>query len=269
MRVRIEGEERIGGFLFDFRAAPDRRTGLSRIIYRLWEEVETTLLAAGVEFIFGLVKEDNPALSIYHRMGATSRGTRTFFSLPVYRRRSVPTDPVIRRPLEATAAYREATARFIDYDLWPILDSPSLLQPLFDRHLRYAIDRQEASVKIWDLTVDYEQIALEGPFVFELLRPPVELLRRLFPLPRIPRRGEPLRTWYLYDLYLPRGTKPLPALLAVANNLALEAGIDFLVFSTSEGEKAATAIGGRGALARLRYHLLIKEYRPVLPRSLL
>ncbi|MCL6613529.1 MAG: hypothetical protein K6U03_02720 [Firmicutes bacterium] len=266
VKVRVGGRERIGGFLFDFRAAPDRRTGLSRILYRLWERVEAELLAAGVEFIFGLVKEDNPALSIYYRMGAEKRGTRTFWSLPVYRARRIRPEVEIRPEIEAAAAYREAAAWYENYDLWPIHSDPRVLQPQYDRHLRAEIRSGGAAMKIWDTSVDYEQIVVDGPFIYELARAPLDLLRRFVPLPRIPRRGQPLRTWHLYDLHLPEGPSVLPSLLAAANNLALAEGVDFLVLSASAGE-AAVAAGGRGALASLRYHLLIKEYRPLPPIS--
>ena len=103
---------------------------------------------------------------------------------------------------------------------------------------------------------------IAAPFIYDLARPLADAVRRVFPVPRIPRVGQPLRTWYLYDLRLPGGSRQLQPLLAAANNLALENGVDFLIMSASEGEPELAA-GGRGSLATLHYSLVIKEYRPV------
>lgn len=260
--LRVAGRERRGGFLFDFRSNPEFKRGISRIIYQLWEAVERHLLEDGVEFIYGLVKEDNPAASIYQRMETRTRGIRTFWTLPVYRRRQVPAGVRIRSSIDAGADYQEAARWYRDYDLWPVLADPSVLQPTVDRYLRAEITHADSSLKIWDSTVDYERIVSAAPFIYDLARPVADAVRTIFPVPRIPRVGQPLRTWYLYDCRLPGGSRQLRPLLDAANNLALENGVDFLILSASEGE-ADLAAGGRGSLATLHYMLSVKEYRPV------
>ena len=80
--LRVAGRERRGGFLFDFRSNPEYKRGISRIIYQLWGAVEGRLLETGVEFIYGLVKEDNPAGAIYQRMGTKTRGHQDLLDAP-------------------------------------------------------------------------------------------------------------------------------------------------------------------------------------------
>ncbi|MGE5549459.1 MAG: N-acetyltransferase family protein [Bacteroidota bacterium] len=262
VKLRVGGRERLGGFLFDFRSNPEYRHGLGRTIYRLWREVEQRLLKAGTEFIYGLVKEDNPANSIYLRMGCKKLGARLFWTLPVYRRQPVPDGLAVRKHIDAAADYREAVQWYQGYDLWPVIPDPSILQPLLDRYLHAELSYEGATLKIWDGTLDYERIVTAGPRIYEVIRPVADAIRPLIPVPRIPRVGQPLRTWYLYDLRLPNGVRSLRPLLAAANNLALEHGVDFLIVSASAGEPEL-APAGRGALVRLKYDLVIKEYEPV------
>ena len=229
------------------------------------------LLEAGIEFIYGLVKEDNPAASIYRRVGLRVKGSRTFWTLPVYRRRKVPPQVQVRPGIDAAADYLEAARWHQKYDLWPVFPDPSILQPLADRYVRAEIACEGASLKVWDSTVDYERIVTAAPRIYDLARPVADAVRRVFPVPRIPRAGQALRTWYLYDLRLPEGARGLRPLLAAANNLALAAGVDFLILSASAGEPELAA-GGRGSLATLRYTLMIKEYQPlpeISPRTFL
>lgn len=261
-RLRIGGRERLGGFLFDFRANPEYERGLSRTMYLLWREVERKLLAAGVEFIYGLVKEDNPAASIYQRMGTKKRGERIFWTLPVYRRRSLREKVILRDWIDAAADYQEAARWYDTHDFWPLIPDPAVLQPLTDHYVHAELGCAGATLKIWDGTVDYERIVTACPRIFDLVRPVVDAIRPLVPVPRIPRVNQPLRTWYLYDLRLPSGTRALRPLLAAANNLALEHKIDFLIFTASKGEPELFP-AGRGALIRLKYDLMIKEYEPI------
>jgi len=262
VKLRLAGRERQAGFLFDLKANPEHERGLSRAMFLLWQEVERQLRAAGVEFMYGLVKEDNPAASMYYRAGTQKRGTRTFWSLPVYRRRAVPPEVSMRRGIDAVADYQEAACWYREYDLWPILPDPGILQPLADRYLHAEITCGGASLKIWDGTGDYDRIVTAAPWFYDALRPVANLVRPVIPVPKIPCAGQPLRTWYIYDVRLPTGSRALRSMLAAANNLALAEKVDFLILTASAGEPEIAA-GGRGSLATLRYHLLIIEYEPV------
>lgn len=264
VRLRFGGEERLGGYLFDFRANPERRTGLSRVIYALWQEMEAGLRAAGVQFMYGLVKDDNPAVSIYTRMDAHRQAGRTFWTLPVYRRRPVPPGVTADVRIDSAAERRAMAGWFQGHDLWPILDDQDYLETVDRRFLRARLSHEGASLKIWDNTFESERVVTAISWYYKAAAPVADLIRPLLPLPRIPRVGRPIRTWYVYDVCLPPGSKSLPGLLAAANNLALEAGVDFLIFTGCEGEPAL-AVGGRGSLITLHYSLMIKPYE-TLPR---
>jgi hypothetical protein len=262
LRVRIAGRERQGAFIFDFRSNPEYQRGLHRAIFSLWQEVERRLLASGAEFMFGLVKEDNPTISIYYRMGAQKKGERVFWTLPVYRKKRVPAGVEIHDTRDAAEDYRSAADWYCNYDLWPLL-SPSELHPsIYSRCLRAEISYQGASLKIWDSTRDFQRVVASAPWTYNWMRPIARAIARIMPVPRIPNMGDRLRTWQLYDMRLPSGLRGCSSLLAAANNLALAEGIDFLVVSASPGEKEL-ATTGRGSLATMRYHILAKEYVPL------
>ena len=86
----------------------------------------------------------------------------------------------------AAADYHAATRWYQDYDFWPILADPSILQPTADRHPRAGIACAGASQKIWGSTVDYERIVIAAPRIYDLARPLADAVRHVFPVPRIP-----------------------------------------------------------------------------------
>lgn len=262
LRVRIAGKERRAAFIFDFRSNPEYQRGLHRAIFSLWQEVERGLRDAGAEFVFGLVKEDNPTNSIYYRVGAQEKGERVFWTLPVYRKKRVPPGVEIHDSTDAAEDYRSAADWYRNYDLWPLLSSSELHPSIYNRCLRAEVSYQGASLKIWDNTRDFQRIVVSAPWTYNWMRPIAKAVAGIVPVPRIPRIGSRLRTWQLYDLRLPAGEPSCRSLLAAANNLALAEGIDFLVVSASSGEKELAA-AGRGSLATMRYRILAKAYAPL------
>ena len=84
VRVRIRGEYRTAAYMFDLRNNPDASGGLSKALFVIWKHLERRLKDEGVELLFGYVKKDNSrSLSIVQRMGATSRGMVSHFTIPV------------------------------------------------------------------------------------------------------------------------------------------------------------------------------------------
>ena len=78
-RLIVAGQERLGAYMFDLRSNPEVNKGLSRAMFFLWRGLEERLMEQGVEFIFGLIKEDNSrSYSIAQRMGAKACGERRF-----------------------------------------------------------------------------------------------------------------------------------------------------------------------------------------------
>lgn len=256
--MRLGGKERMAGVLFDLRANPAKERGLSRILLLLWQAVEKQLIAGGAEFMIGMVKADNPALSIYYRLGAVKKGTRRFWSFPVYKRRPVPAGLVIGAKLDARDDYQAAGEWYKDYDLWPLNPDWGHMQSLQDRYTHAEINYAGASLKIWDTTVDNERVVTAMPRIFHWARPLAQAAGAVIPLPRIPRVGQPLRTWFLYDLRVPAGSRALKTLIAAANNLALAEKVDFLIFSSSPGEIELAGLN-KGTLYGLDYHFLVRE----------
>jgi len=262
LRLRIAGRERQGGLIFDFRANPEFKRGLHRAIFYLWQELEQQLLASGMEFMFGLVKQDNPASSIYHRMGAHTKSEFVFWTLPVYHKKRVPAGVEIYDTRDAIEDYRSAADWYRNYDLWPLL-SPSELHPsIYNRCMRAEISYQGASLKIWDNSRDFQRVVVSTPWTYNWIRPIARAVAGIIPVPRIPEIGSRVRTWQLYDMRLPAGVRDCSSLLAAANNLALSEGIDFLIVSASSGEKELVT-AAKGSLATMRYHIIVKEYVPL------
>lgn len=265
LRLRIGGRERLGAYMFDLRSNPETSKGLSRAMFLIWKGLEDRLLEHGVEFIYGLIKEDNSrSYSIATRMGATPRGEKHFFTSPVFRRMRVAREVRTTSQVDATKEHL-AAARHYDgpYQMWPVMDDFSYMQTLLDNYLVAKLECGSSSLKIWDSSRSCAYRISDMPRFFEILGAIVRGVGRAIPLPKIPAPGESLRIWSIYDIMTgPDLRHEAQALIARANNLALEHGVDYLIIAVDAGEEELQWIR-RSCIMPLKYRVMVKEYSPV------
>jgi hypothetical protein len=119
----------------------------------------------------------------------------------------------------------------------------------------------KSSLKIWDSSADYTQRVIRLPLLYQAARPVFKAISHLLPLPHIPRIGEAVRDWYLFDLDV---TDPadLPALLEKTRELAVRSQIDYLVVCLNPQDVLYPTLS-RLAWLKLPYCLLFYPRKPM------
>ena len=204
-RLLIGGQEHLGAYMFDLRSNPEVNKGLSRAMFFLWRDLEERLLEQGVEFIFGLIKEDNSrSQSIASRMGAEARSEKRFFTILTFRRKGRSGSQgrtQDRRAPEHTAL----RAHYADFNLLPIVNDFDHMQNLYDHYLVARLECGESSLKLWDVSRHYTRRVAAMPRAYELAGSVLRGLSRFFPLPKVPAPGEAINVWNVLDLVTRRG----------------------------------------------------------------
>jgi len=263
-RLLIEGQERVGAYMFDLRSNPEANKGLSRAMFFLWRSLEERLMEQGVEFIFGLIKEDNSrSYSIAQRMGANARGEKRFFTIPTFRRKRPLREVKAVRRIDARQEYTAIRAHYADFNLLPIVDDFDHMQDLYDHYLVARLECGESSLKLWDVSRHYTRRVAAMPRAYELAGSVLRSLSRFIPLPKVPAPGEAINVWNVLDVVTRRGREDeVRSLLAQANNMAVDHGVDYLIVAV-DAEQAELAWLRRMAVMSLNYKVMVKEYRSV------
>ncbi len=263
-RLIVAGQERLGAYMFDLRSNPEANKGLSRAMFFLWRGLEERLMEQGVEFIFGLIKEDNSrSYSIAARMGAEARGEKRFLTIPTFRRRRAPREVQIARKIDARQEYGVLSAHYADCNLLPIVDDFEHMQDLYGHYLVARLECGESSLKLWDASSHYTRRVAAMPRSYELAGSVLRGLARFIPLPKVPAPGEAINVWNVLDLVTRRGREDeVKSLLAQANNMAVDHGVDYLIVAV-DAEQAELAWLRRMSVMSLNYKVMVKEYRPV------
>lgn len=263
-RLIIGGQEHLGAYMFDLRSNPEANRGLSRAMFFLWKGLEERLVEQGVEFIFGLIKEDNSrSYSIARRMGAEARGERLFFTVPTYRRRKPSREVKATRRIDAQQEYVALSAHYSGCNLLPIVSDFEHMQDLYDNYLMARLECGASSLKLWDVSRHYTRRVAAMPRAYEFAGSVLRGLSHLIPLPKVPSPGETVNVWNVLDVMTRRGHEnDVRAMLAQANNMAVDHGIDYLIIA-ADAEQTELAWLRRMAIMSLRYKVMVKEYRPV------
>ncbi len=263
-RLIVAGQEHLGAYMFDLRSNPEANRGLSRAMFFLWKGLEERLMDQGVEFIFGLIKEDNSrSYSIATRMGAEARGEKRFYTIPTFRRKRPLQEVKAARRIDARQEYTALSTHYADFSLLPIVDDFDHAQSLYDHYLVARLECGESSLKLWDVSRHYTRRVAAMPRAYELAGSMLRGLARLVPLPKIPAPGEAINVWNVLDLVTRRGREEeVRSLLAQANNMAVDHGIDYLIVAV-DAEQAELAWLRHMAVMSLNYKVMVKEYRPV------
>lgn len=263
VRVRIRGEYRTAAYMFDLRNNPDASGGLSKALFVIWKHLERRLKDEGVELLFGYVKKDNSrSLSIVQRMGATSGGMVSHFTIPVLPPRAVRGTTNVARRI-AAADYRSYLAqRLDDHDLWPHIDDSDLLQSVYDRSVRALITCGSSSALVIDPTCEVRRRVTRMPALYHVAGPLARSLSRFLPIPYVPMVGHEMRIWHLMDIIAGSTPAELATVLAEANNMARRDGVHYLAAAACPGSPEARALARR-AVARLDYHVMAVSWADV------
>jgi hypothetical protein len=104
------------------------------------------------------------------------------------------------------------------------------------------------------------------PLLYKLARPVFGAASRVVPLPRIPKLGDEIKVWQLYDLVLNQ-TEDLPYLLEKVRLAAIENGIDYLVICMNAKDPGFDQVAKK-AWVRLKYHLFFVPMEDIpLPKA--
>jgi len=104
---------------------------------------------------------------------------------------------------------------------------------------------------------------------YRLLKPLLDTVRLVAPLPRIPAQGGTITYCHLFNHLAegPRGLELWHELLRFANNEALREGVTLLMSAFDEGDPLLPLFA-RGALNRIDYLLGCLPYSPEVPGTL-
>lgn len=267
--VRLNGETRRGGLVFDWRSNPQAQKGLPRHMFRLWQAAHKEILSRDLDFLFGYVKEDNErSMGIITRFGAKIVESKDFLTMPVHapfclRRKEVAkvtfaADPNEEQDWQATAA------SFGSQDLFPDRSQREATREQRERYLLGRFNYQGSAVKVWDTSEEYTNRVLNIPRLFKAIRPIFRIGSKVLPLPHIPNLGEEIKVWQLFDLILDK-PEDLNPLLEKVRQAAVTRGIHYLVIALSPEDKDYQQIAKK-AWVRPRYNLFampLKEHIPL------
>jgi len=266
--VKLNGETRRAGLIFDWRANPLAQKGLQRFMFRLWQAAHSEITRMDLDFLFGYVKEDNErSMSIVTRYGAQIVESKDFLTMPVHARFSrhrEAVDMVKFAPRLDEEQEREAVeSRFGSLDLFPDRAQREATQEQRKRYLFGKFSYKGSSVKVWDTSEEYTNRVLNIPRIFKLARPIFRAGSKLLPLPHIPNLGEEIKVWQLFDLVLD-ASADLDPLLEKVRQAAVAKGIHYLVAALG-AEDSEYAQLAKKAWVRPRYHLFFMPLKEGVP----
>ncbi len=266
--VKLNGETRQAGLVFDWRSNPQAPKGLPRHMFRLWQAAHKEIIRRDLDFLFGYVKEDNErSASIITRSGAQVVESKDFLTMPVHasfcRNRSE-VEQVVFTPKPGEEQERDALENsFGRLDLYPDWIQREATREQREKYLFGKFSCRGSSVKVWDTTDEYTQRVLNIPTLFGLLRPIFRVGSKVFPLPHIPSLGEEIKVWELFDLVLDQPADLNP-LLEKVRQAAVAKGIHYLVATLGPDDKGYKEVA-RKAWVRPRYHLFAMPLKEGIP----
>jgi len=256
--VRLQGETVRGGLIFDWRSNPLTQKGLPRHMLRLWQAAQSEIDNQNIQFIFGYVKEDNMrSMSILQKYGAQDVEQKTFLTMPVHASFCRDLHGVnqvdLARTIDVNREKRILEENFGSLDLFTEQSDTQFLAKQWDQYLFGKFTFGQSSMKVWDTTAEYSQRVLNMPRLYKLARPVFKAASKVIALPRIPRLGDEIKVWQLYDLILDK-PDDLPYLLERIRLAAIDSSIDYLVICMNAQDPGFDQIAKK-AWIRLNYHL--------------
>lgn len=275
--LRIGASIRKAGYIFDVRVDPEiRRHGIG---HSLVVQVSSALEQAGAELLYAIVMDSNrPAKRLFaDGLGFRQQGAFITYTIPVFRSRDVHASVrILQSPEEIDQL---VSPHFADHNFFPPGDEryPDQGQYLFMHATcsdSYAGLLRSTREQIFDLMVHSLTPSLR------LVRPVLDGVRSVYPMPRIPSVGKAMPVWWLGEPIVsgPRGTDLLTDAMSYVSNLALEAHIPMLLIQVDVSDPIRKQVQRAafedmisktvGRLGTVKSILLTKELRRCLPRHM-
>ncbi|HKM42604.1 MAG TPA: hypothetical protein VJZ70_01265 [Limnochordia bacterium] len=256
--IRLQGETIRGGLIFDWRSNPLTQKGLPRHMLRLWQAAQTEIANQNLKFIFGYVKEDNVrSMTILQKYGAQDVEQKVFLTMPVHasfcKDRNGVNQVDLARTIDLELERRILEDHFGSLDLFSEPTEATFPTREREQYMFGKFTYGKSALKVWDTNAEYSQRVLNIPLLYKVARPVFKAASRVVALPRIPRLGDEIKVWQLYDLILDQ-PDDLSYLLERVRLAAIENGIDYLVICMNEKDAGFEQIAKK-AWVRLKYHL--------------
>jgi hypothetical protein len=218
--VQLHGESVTAAYVYDLRVHPGcRGQGVAKRLTNVLLKEIGSRAECLYTFIHG---ENEKALGLACRnFRAEAVIPLSYAVIPVYRRLAEAELSEYRKPLQIHQAYLEANpgtefrAPFEDWKL--------------NGHVvSLALNREKsAGCSVWSNENVLAEEVVRIPASFRLMSSLSAPLRLFLNLPSIPRPGEVIRSWFLFDLYA-ENKKSLSGLFAAVGNFALANGRTYL-----------------------------------------
>ena len=263
--VWLAGEDARAAMFYDLRLDPNYRTNLlGRHMLRNWLEMEKWAQGEGARIIYGMVKADNTPMLVMqrHKEGYRAAGRMVILSRAVYRRFRIREQP---EQVDLTVHNREmgeaVAAEYGDLALFPAdLRTAYLTEPMRETGLFscYRLEREgsSASVGLYRVSREIWTRVVELPWYYRAARPVVEAIQPMMALPKIPREGDQVLYYHLFNhlAHGPEGMRLWSEIVRYLNNIALDEGATLMTGMFDPSDRFFDAYR-RGALNRIDYEI--------------
>ncbi|MBN1836931.1 MAG: hypothetical protein JW820_13840 [Spirochaetales bacterium] len=276
--VFLSGRPRNASLFYDLRVHPEyRRTVLGRHMLRVWNLMNTWAAGNGSDLLFGLVKSDNENMLALQRKKKEYRfvGRMVVLGRPVFRQNRLSREPrEVQLPRENGWISDKVWAHYGSWQFFPTAFRGRYLTPEMEASglfSCYCLEEGDsfASLGLFRVNRTMHTRVVRLPFRYRLLRPVLETIRRVVPVPRIPAQGGIISYCHLFNHLAegPRGLELWAELVRFANNQALAEGATLLMSAFDEHDPFLPLFA-RGALNRIDYLLGYLPFKPDVPEVL-
>jgi len=266
----VGGEPIKAAYIYDFRGEAGYRRSMKRGLYRLWREVESRILDAGVSFLYGHIKADNDdSMRIALKMEARPAGDYEILTLPSPQRTAML--PGVRRidwsegveRIDRLIGKRDMRPLHLE-DAYRRGDELGYLRGIY----RMEHSKSSAQISVWDTSSIYQGRVIRMPRSLKALRLLVNPIGKVLPLPRIPGEQEKLTYWHLFDP-LCEGPNGRLLLKRIVNQIRFEAAREKIAILTLfyDKEDPYAQIPRFLPCTRLTYRTMVKPYSDVIPTA--
>lgn len=218
--VRLHGEAIRAAYIYDLRVHPEhRKYGLAkRLVDELLDDIGKT-----VDCIYTLIAGQNErALGLARRsFGAKVVLPLTYAVLPVYKKLM---DGAEHRFTNSSEVHETYLTRYRAAEFVPEFNGAKLVGSVASISLS---DPEKGGCSIWTNESLLAEQVVRVPAYFRFFRAVTSRLRPFLELPTIPKQGDLIQSWFLFDFYAmeKRTTRNL---ISAVNNFALSRERKFL-----------------------------------------
>lgn len=250
---------------YDLRLDPEYRSSLlGRHMLRNFLEMEKWAQDEGAQIIYGMVKADNSPMLVMqrHKEGYRFAGRMTVLSRPVFRKRRIAIEPELVDLRTQNRKMGELVASaYGDLALFPsALRERYLTDEMAESGLFSCYRLQSgdswASIGLYRVSRQIWTRVVELPWYYRLARPVVEAVRPLIPLPVIPREGDQVLYYHLFNHLAqgPDGMRLWNQIVSWLNNVAYDEGATLMTGMFDPADRFCAEYR-RGALNSIDYKI--------------